>query len=102
MKKNQNEENLSRRGFLKNAVKKTLPILGTILLTTNAFGRVLNANHPVTTCDGSCAGYCTNACRGCEGSCLGLCQGSCQGGCIESCSGCTGSCSGYCTSSSQF
>ena len=100
-KKEKNEEIQSRREFFKNAVKKALPFIGAVALTSNPLlAKDVEDNEPSGCdfgCTGGCSGSCGRACSsGCSGSCAGSCSGECKGYCQGSCKGsCSGSCRGY-------
>ena len=79
----EDKELQTRRAFFKQALRKSLPIIGVIALSNIPVAA--NA-EPLGCRDGSC----TN-------SCSGNCSGSCSGGCNDSCSGCKGSCTGSCS-----
>lgn len=100
--KNKNEELQSRRDFFKKAAKKTLPILGALILAS--MPTVVEASEKeagCSWCSVGCSGNCTS-CRGsCRGGCYKQCLGTCQYTCSGSCSGgCTGGCGDTCSSSS--
>ena len=96
---NKNEEIQSRREFFKEAAKKTLPVLGAIMVANIPLKSIANET---TDCDYSCSSSCSSTCWGsCQGSCNLSCQGSCAMGCQGSCSmGCQYSCSRGCGSQS--
>lgn len=100
-KKEKNEEIQSRREFFKNAVKKALPFIGAVALSSNSLlAKDVEDNEPSGCdfgCTGGCSGSCGRACSyGCSGSCAGGCSGECKGSCLGSCKGsCSGSCRGY-------
>ena len=77
MEKEKNELQ-SRRDFFKNAAKKSLPILGAIILTTSPL--LLKAETPYG-CNGNCRYDCTNGCTGCRYTCDGSCKNSCKDYC---------------------
>ena len=91
------EEKKSRRAFLIDAAKGTLPILAAIALSTN----------PVVAKAVKTPSYCDYGCRyGCDGNCVGTCNNRCNGTCNTTCSGgcyhgCMQSCSGSCNTSCQ-
>ena len=100
----------SRREFFKNAAKKTLPILGAIVLA--GMPGILRAQEKQPmSCEWGCEGGCS---YGCQGSCYGSCEGSCHLSCESSCKGyceggckytcettCRGTCEGGCSFSSS-
>lgn len=112
MKRDEEKRNelQSRREFFKNAAKKTLPILGALVLA--GLPSVLKANEAEKTpsgCRYQCSVGCGTGCYGvcaydCSSSCARLCnncQTSCQGGCKYRCSatcasGCQIRCYAYC------
>lgn len=86
MEENKKNENLqSRREFFKKAAKRTLPIIGSLLLVS--IPNVVKAISP----------------NGCNHSCSNSCMAHCKGGCTEDgCKGCcSGTCSGTCSNSSS-
>lgn len=97
----QNEEIQSRREFFKEAAKKTLPVIGAIVLTSSPIIASAKESHD---CSGGCYMGCYN---GCLSTCKGICSGECHYGCRKSCQGscsgtCSGSCSGACARSSSY
>lgn len=60
---NKNEEIQSRREFFKEAAKKTLPVLGAVVLSQIPFSKAEAADEQCW-CGGSCQGYCNGACTG--------------------------------------
>ena len=125
MKNKENEELESRRQFFRQTVKRTLPILGAILLSNS---QLIGAIHKIepnkkekpTDCESgcvfSCSGSCTNTCLescilGCKDSCSSMCRDSCNGSCKDTCSGackedcmstCKYTCSNSCSSSNYY
>lgn len=97
--KKKNEELQSRRDFFKKAAKKTLPILGALVLAS--MPTVVKASEEeagCSWCSVGCSGSCSSSCKGsCRGGCYKQCLGTCQYTCSGSCSG---SCAGTCSSSS--
>lgn len=98
MKKEENEELQSRRDFFKNAAKKVLPIIGTVLLAN--IPNFANADDTEMGCDWGCSSGCKGGCGrvcsyGCTNSCAGSCDGACKGYC-------QGSCKGSCSFSSSY
>lgn len=86
MEENKKNENLqSRREFFKKAAKRTLPIIGSLLLVS--IPNVVKAISP----------------NGCNHNCSNSCMAHCKGGCTEDgCKGCcSGTCSGTCSNSSS-
>lgn len=89
------EKNLdlqSRREFFKKTVKKTLPVIGAIVLTSSPIlAHAEQRGVPDCYCNGNCRQTCENKCIGCEGSCEGGCDTTCRGycdtGCYQSCEG---------------
>lgn len=81
----------SRREFFKNAAKRGLSILGTMMLastpaTTQAKETPMGCN---TNCQLACAVNCFSGCRGkcadnCAKSCSKSCLYGCKGGCKNS------------------
>ena len=99
MKKIRKEEFQSRREFFKDVTKKTLPILGAVVLANISLKALADPNANTSSgCNGTCSGLC-EGCRSCEGTCSGLCEGckSCEGTCSGLCEGCHGSCKGSCS-----
>jgi CXXX repeat radical SAM target protein len=79
---NKNEENFSRRGFFKQAVKKALPILGAVvLMNLPAISQTPNGKVSMD-CSSNCEGKC-QGCGGCSG-CVG-CSGTAKNTCIVEC-----------------
>lgn len=77
---NKNEELQSRRDFFKEAAKKTLPILGAVVLANIPFAKA-EAAEEQCWCGRGCQGYCNGACTGkCAQSCSGSCSGMGRGG----------------------
>ena len=105
--KKENEELKSRRDFFKDAAKKTLPILGALVLSgipTNLSAKpeqVLGCQYGCTVgctgctgCTAECGG-CTG-CTGCTGNCFNNCFGICKESCKHTCKGdCTKGCHGW-------
>ncbi len=89
--KNRNEELQSRREFFKKAAKRTLPILGAVVLASAP--AIMNAAESEYCtcsgdCKGSCSGSCVSNCRlACGNSCIGTCNYTCDHGCKGSCNG---------------
>lgn len=90
---NKNEEIQSRREFFKEAAKKTLPLLGAIVIA-NIPLKSFAKSEKVEWCDygcdkgclQSCYGSCSESCKGsCDGRCGGYCGGNCSGSCLYSC-----------------
>lgn len=95
------EEILSRREFFKSAVKKALPILGTVAVVG-----LMIAKPTEVKARRSCGGECSNGCTSndCLSSCMNGCKGTCSGcsgSCSGSCSGCSGGCTG-CKGSCEY
>ena len=109
MENNKKDDEIqSRREFFKNAARKTLPILGALLVANNPLLanslKVEESENPTGCewdCSMGCKGGCGRSCSyNCSGSCSGTCSGACKASCCRSCSyNCSGSCSGYCSSS---
>ena len=106
MKNNkENEELQSRREFFKEAAKKTLPIVGAVILASSPIIANATEAEPMG-CNYNCSGGC-NSCKGtCEYRCQNDCSGSCKGGCKQSCrnacvNSCRSSCDGGCKYSSR-
>ena len=78
---NKNEEIQSRREFFKNAARKSLPIMGVILLAATPFN--LNALPSSECTKGSCI-------NGCKGNCTKWCNGTCLTSCTDNCKGSSG------------
>ena len=114
-----NEELQSRREFFKSAAKKTLPILGALVLA--GMPTVLKAaekqpsgcewlceNSCKTDCEGGCKGWCEGSCKySCENTCKGTCEGECYVSCEATCKGsceetCRGNCEGTCKYTSSL
>lgn len=97
-KKGNKEEFFSRREFFKKAAKKTLPILGTMVLSgLPGIAKALESDAPMGCHGGSCYNLCYHGCRmTCIRSCKGGCEGNCRGTCLTSCQGCRGNCTGSC------
>ena len=92
---NNNEELLSRRGFFRQAVKKTLPILGALAVSSIPGLAFAKKETPsgCAACNGTCS-------TGCDGSCYRGCQAGCRGSCLETCKGrCVGTCYQGCMTS---
>lgn len=104
MKRDEEKRNelQSRREFFKNAAKKTLPILGALVLASSPLMSIAkNAESEVETgCDWGCTYGCKGSCgRVCSFGCTNSCAGECSGGCKATCQGtCRGTCSGTCSS----
>lgn len=81
---NKNEEIQSRREFFKDAAKKTLPILGAVMLANLPFGAKAVDKKEATDCLGGCDYDCYNTC---SGRCGQNCSNSCLYGCMWKCSG---------------
>lgn len=98
--KNDNNKTQNRREFFKEAVKKALPILGTVVLMSNPL--IANVNGAISDCNSSCINTCKTTCeimcgKSCIGYCRSGCDDSCAGTCKEGCAiGCKGSCSDNC------
>lgn len=76
----------SRREFFKQAAKKTLPVIGAIVLTNSPVIAQAASTAPMGCMDNTCSG-------GCKGNCVGKCFGGCTS--------CSGTCKGGCHSSSD-
>lgn len=92
-KNNKKEEFLSRREFFKNAVRFVLPILGTIVLSSNPV--LAKSKEMPTGCKSGC--YST-----CSGGCDGECKYTCTGTCKNSCTGCQYTCDNTCKNSCRM
>lgn len=85
----------TRREFFKIAAKKTLPIIGAIVVaSTPTFAQV--SKKEAMGCDDGCYNSCRGGCHGCQGDCQGSCSGSCGNNCSGLCqdncyTGCKGS-----------
>lgn len=101
-----NGELQTRREFFKNAVKKTLPVIGVMALASIPETIKAACSAPMgcnSTCQLACAADCRSGCRGkcadhCQKSCsTSSCTGSCRGGCENSCQrSCWRSCKDSC------
>lgn len=78
---NINKEIQTRREFFKSAAKRSLPIMGAIVLSATPFR--LSAVQSSTCTDKTC----TNTC---EGSCTKWCNGTCLTSCTDNCKGSSG------------
>ena len=91
-KENKNEEIQSRREFFKEAAKKTLPLLGALMIANIPLKSLANertdCDYACTySCSGSCAGSCDRTCyQGCDGLCYQGCSTGCSNSCYFSCS----------------
>lgn len=103
MDKKEFEDIQTRRDFFKNAVKATLPILGTIVLSSTPM-KANSKNDEPMDCRGACSYGCQNSCSGtCSGGCKGGCGGACSYSCQNTCKGsCQGRCSYGCSSMSSY
>ena len=87
-KKNHNEELQSRREFFKKVAKKTLPILGAVVLASNPLLGKAAEEAPMGCkygCTTSCYSGCYNGCHygcktGCKHGCSRTCGMTCKGG----------------------
>ncbi len=81
-----NEELQNRRTFFKNAAKKSLPLLGALILATPIFAKDNTIEQ--TGCKTGCTGGCRTLCQeGCSRSCNGGCKNTCEGRCDKTCKG---------------
>ena len=98
--------NISRRKFVKEVIKRTIPFLGivvvgpTILSSCSKDEEPLGCNNSCTgTAQSGCGSNCSNSCvgtsaNGCGGGCKTTCNDSCYDGCNDtaessSCSDCS-------------
>lgn len=68
----------TRREFFKNAARKSLPIMGVILLSATPFriNASTSSDCASNSCTNSCKGNCT---KWCNGTCLTSCSDNCKG-----------------------
>ncbi len=103
MKRDEEKRNelQSRREFFKNAAKKTLPILGALVLA--GMPSVLRASETELGCKYGCSTGCYTSCNyTCKSTCRDTCKGSCRETCKYTCTGtCKNSCRGGCEYSSR-
>ena len=75
---NNDNENISRRAFFRQGVKRTLPILVGAMIGEPIFAQIC---HEATSCEGNCYGTCYGCRETCTGTCTGFCLHTCYGGC---------------------
>lgn len=72
----------NRRSFFKNALKKSLPILGIGILSQLPLLAQATNLSDCQACKTGCYGSCQGSC---DSSCKGSCSGNCYGGCSDAC-----------------
>ena len=92
---------ITRREFIKEAIKQTIPFLGIIVLAPSLLSACSKDDEPLG-CKNSCTGTAQAGCgTSCSSSCVGTAQNGCGSGCSNTCKeGCNEECNNTAKSSS--
>ena len=77
--------NISRRKFVKEVIKRTIPFLGIVVVGPTILSSCSKDEEPLG-CNNSCTGTAQSGCgSNCSNSCVGTSANGCGGGCKTTC-----------------